>query len=432
VLTGAVNGGGVSAPLALSQNLEIGASGSITFDNAVTGAAFSGSGKTVTIAEGGTLNLGAGVTGLGTATIVNNGTIKTAVTGEGSGAKLKAILDKATGKIEASGAAISVAANTELTVPSGATLTVAASGKLTVADDIIVKGTLDLSALTETSAVALNSTIEVVNGGTLKTPAPESGGSTPEIAYGDNGVTKVNWGGTVVIGTISASATYIGTTAALYTWTDSSTPPSPSIPTAEQYVTLKKDNEMFLHGNLTTANSITVNAGQKATIDASATLTLGAAASVPTISRFFIDGEVIVSGTIKVAATDTTNTQVGWVELRDAASKLTLNPGGKLDIAAGSSVYTASGTGESAPKVTVYSSGNTSEATKAKNTGTSPNFVLVTEPTTGVAVDIILGDLQISITNAASPFTGTTAGTPAAGTLTAGDDTVIVFEKTST
>jgi hypothetical protein len=318
-----------------------------------------------------------------------------------------------------------VQSGTELTI-SGS-ITVAASAKLTVAGDIIVKGTLDLSALTEPGAVALNGTIEVANGGTLKTPAPEGNGSTPEIAYGDNGATKVNWGGTVNIG----GADYIAKSAALYTWTDSSEPPTPSIPTAQQYVTLKKDNETFLHGNLTTANSITVNKDEKTTIDTGATLTLGAAASVPTISRFFIDGEVIVSGTIKVAE-PAAGQFVGWVELRDAASKLTLNPGGKLDIAAGSSVYTASGTGESTPKVTVYASGNTSTATKAKNTGTSPNFVLVTESTTGGAVDIILGNLQISITDVASPFTGTTAGTPAAGTLTAGDDTVIVFEKTST
>jgi hypothetical protein len=375
-----------------------------------------------------------------TGSVANTGTVITNTT---TGGTLSAILANVTGSISASGNTISLPTGGTTTVKTGTTLTV--GGTLTVptganlmldssTSNVVVKGTLDLSGLlitTDNDAVTLNGTIEVAENGTLKVPAPESDGTTPQIKYGDDGVTKVNWNGTVNIG----GQPYIiknGETG-LYTWTDANDSGSPAIATAEQYVTLKKNNETFLHGNLTTNNSITVNAGQKTTIDTGATLTLGAATSVPTTSRFFIDGEVIVSGTIKVAATDGENTQVGWVELRDDASKLTLLPGGKLDIAAGSSVYTASGTGESTPRVSVYAApyvSGTSSPTRAKTTGTSDtNFVLVTEPTTGDSASVILGYLQISITDAASPFTGTTAGTPAAGTLTAGGDTAIVFEK---
>jgi hypothetical protein len=75
VLTGAVTD--VTAPLVLGVNLEIGAGGSINFTGSDT-AAFSG-GKAVTIAEGGTLNLGA-ITEFG-ADIDNKGTITTTATG---------------------------------------------------------------------------------------------------------------------------------------------------------------------------------------------------------------------------------------------------------------------------------------------------------------------------------------------------------------
>jgi hypothetical protein len=307
-------------------------------------------------------------------------------------------------KVEVSGSTVTLKADIALTatdslaIPAGVTLAVP-SGK-----------TLDLSAATATGAVTLNGSIEV--SGTLKAPLPAANGTTPQIGYGDNGIIRINWGGAAIIGTNP----YIGASASLYTWTDTT-------PGSAQYVTLKKNDEMFLHGNLTTANSITVKT--KATIDTGATLTIGAN---DTDGRFFIDGDVQVSGTIKVEATST-SPQKGWVELRDTASKLTLNPGGKLDIPAASSIYTDSGTGESTPKVTVYDG---TSPTKAAATGNATDGWTLTKANNAWgAIDITLGGLNLAIgaDSGDADITGATAANPAAGTLTAGADTAIVFSK---
>jgi hypothetical protein len=134
VLTGEVTG--IAAPLVLGANLDIGAGGSITYTNTAT-AAFSG-GKKVTIAEGGTLNLGG--TGLGTATIDNKGTLTTATDNVDT---LKDILAVG-GKITASGGNINVVEIESLEIPTGVTLTISITGKLTIASDVklIVTGTL--------------------------------------------------------------------------------------------------------------------------------------------------------------------------------------------------------------------------------------------------------------------------------------------------
>jgi hypothetical protein len=324
-----------------------------------------------------------------------------------------------------------------LTLGADAELVVETGGTVKVANE----GTLDLAALTADNAVDLKGTIDVAENGTLNVPAPENtgdnAGKTPEIVYGDSGSVKVNWKGTVNIG----GGDYIAANGpALYTWTDS----GPLADGQEQYVTLKKDNETFLHGNLTANSSITVNKGETTTIDTGATLTLAPAPDpVPNdsnyVSRFFIDGDVIVSGTIKVAAADSANGKpaVGWVELRETGSKLTLLPGGKLDIAAGSSLYTFSGGPvTSTPKVTVYevSSGVLGAATKATVATTSSTVHTLTKNAAWGTINVKAGGLHLDITTGASAtsITGKTVASDTEGTLVAGTDTAVVFEKTGT
>jgi hypothetical protein len=173
VITG--NSATSDATITLTQHLTIAESGKLTVT--VTDAAFSGSGKTVTINASGELALGANVTGLGDATISNSGTITTAVTGAGSGTTLKAILDNAKGNITATGQ-VSVADEEELDIDDETTLTI--TGKLTVATGspagkVTVKtgGTL-VSA--SGSQGELNGELEVEAGGTYKDL--NSGGGT--------------------------------------------------------------------------------------------------------------------------------------------------------------------------------------------------------------------------------------------------------------
>jgi hypothetical protein len=420
---------GVTAPLVLNQNLETGAGGSITYTSGAAAAFSASAEKTVTIRSNGKLTLGDTITSLGNnVTVINEGSDPAAISignidalgyilslpSAPRNVTLSGEVSIVSGITVKNGTTLTIKESAKLTAPSGKTFTVDAGAKVVVASG----GTLDLSTLTVAGAVKLDGTIEV--SGTLKVPMPESNGTTPEIAFGNNGSIKVNWGGAVVIG----GSNYIGASSALYNWTDTANAAS------GQYVTLKKNNEMFLHGNLTTANSITVNTEQKATIDKGATLTLGAS---NTDGRFFIDGNVLVSGTIKVEATST-SPQKAWVELRHNASKLTLLPGGKLDIPATSSVYTNSGTGTSTPKVSVHEVTNDVPGTITKATvSTSGSVHTLTKSSAWGVISVVLGNLKLDISaddTSSTSIIGTNAGASAAkGTLTAGPATAIVFAK---
>jgi hypothetical protein len=538
-----------------------------------------GSGTTLDLGENGTIT--------GDGTITNNGIIKTAVTGAGSGATLNTILAKAGGKIEARGTAISVASQTELTVPKGATLTLDASagltlasgvtpGKITVAsegeldlsalvggsvtlsgsgsqievsgtlklpapnasnyqvaqinygssaikinaggkvymvstddppsppaedyyigpsdakytwdnptnpvssvefkkdgemaltgnltsaadynqigtkvtinrDSILTvehelavketgslvidgtvkvanEGTLDLAVLTASDSITLNDTIEVESGGKLITPEQ---GYPEAISYDQSGNIKLKHGSSFSVG---ANYLYIGD-GGVYTWTDSQ--PNSS---AEQYVLLTQNGETRLHGNLTSSKAQYITA--VATLDNGWTLTMKPVVS----SMLWIteSGHLFVEGTIKIED-DSEATKVGWIELANTASKLTLMPNGTLDFPANSGIYTDSinypnGANVFKPRMSVYTSDgeavDTTPQIVTDEDATDKSWKFKATGTTGGTADSItvtLGRVQFSLTGnvPVNKTEGSKAVPFTEGKLTAGENTAIVFE----
>jgi hypothetical protein len=231
------------------------------------------------------------------------------------------------------------------------TLTLAASAELVVADGAKVNvaegGTLDLAALyvadkQDGSAgelngvVTINGTIEVASGGTLNNPGPSQ---AQEVVYGTNGSVKLNHGSSVKVYVQNQGLQpYIGPSASGITWTDQAEAQSPSIPIAEQYVTMKNNDETIIHANLT-LNGIDYGIGGKTNIDRLATLTV--AEGSPDRSAILIDakGDIQLSGTIEVHGG---TTKQSWIEFKASTSKLTLLPGGKLDVNQYGAIYSDS------------------------------------------------------------------------------------------
>jgi hypothetical protein len=314
----------LSDTLALTQNLEIGDSGKITYASGT--AAFSGDGD-VTISGTGKLDLGSSIETLG-ATITNNGDDADAIsTATASGTALKAILDNVTGNITASGNITAVENDTQVkgsthltttgtvTVPASATLTVAgtatfnAGSKLIVtssaATAVTVTGTLDLSALTETDAVKLGGKILEVSG-TLKVPAPETEGpnkgTTPEINY-DGGSILLKYNSKAELGSGNKYIGPAGDGTPFYTWDA----------TDENAKVELKGTEMVLNGKLTLAKSeyllhkatiasgtLTVENGVTLTVVDGAELT-GAGNLTATAGKVVVDKDATfsVSGTVQ-------------------------------------------------------------------------------------------------------------------------------------
>jgi hypothetical protein len=180
-ISGAGDGALAEAALPLTQNVVIANNGKLIAPNVAT--PFSG-GKTITVASGGTLDLGATTTTLSGATIVNKGTVSTATT---SAAALNTILDlkgniTSTASVTVS-TAITVPADTKLAIPSGATLAISQNTTFTVAGGatLSVAGTLN---------VAANANVEVASGGTFEISANGSGDLNGTITVKSGGITK--------------------------------------------------------------------------------------------------------------------------------------------------------------------------------------------------------------------------------------------------
>jgi hypothetical protein len=392
----------------------------------------------------------------------------------------------------AEGAALAVANEGTLTVEgsltTSGTLTVGEGAELTIEDGAALvvedKGTLDLSALFTgedgDTTVALEGELVVADGGTLKLSTGDGTGVIPEINWDAGGSLKIESGGGLTLATPGETpdVPYIaasGTENALYTWDEEDTNGS---------ITLAQD-EMILDGKITAANpggsigesitatvtpnseftvgpwagawyaiegTLVVEKNAKVTVkthiytygtlivEEGATLDLAATSALLSGVVFVMDtGELQVSGTVKAEATSGENTYVGWIELTDESSKLTLLPGGKLDISAGSSIYTdSSGSGTSAPRVSVYAVtgdvvGTVAQVVTDEDSGNTAWKLKAGGPDGTVVAaisDITLGKLKFSTeaNKAVDEVTGTSAGgSAAAGTLTAGDGTAIVF-----
>jgi hypothetical protein len=388
-----------TADIALTQNLEI--ADTATLD--LSTHSFTGAGK-----------------------VTNKGLIKTAVTGTESGAKLNALIAKAGGKIEASGTAISVAANTELTVVSGATLAVASGANLTVAANATIavadKGILDLTALHvadesgptagDLNGVAtINGTIEVASGGTYKSPAPSL---AEEVVYGSNGKLKLNAGSTAYIGTIP----YIGAngaTAAL-TWTEAN-------PTGG-YVLIDGDG-MTLGGNgklshlayesptYDALNSFYITG--KVTIDAGSVLTIG-----PTSGE--LPDASIKLGNATGSGSGDELVLKGTVEL-NTTGYLSVLPTGTLTVAATGTIKH-----KSTGKVTATVCTPSSWEPKPATVETEGSVHTVTGVASNeAALDITLGTVKISSEATAVNVNLSAAEPAAAGTLKAATGTQILF-----
>jgi hypothetical protein len=293
----------------------------------------------------------------GSGTITNSGTVKTSTT---TGATLKTILDNVTsGNIIASEDITAIEDGTQVRGTANLTITgeVAVSGTatLTVADTatlinegpiafnagsnlkvengakVEVKGPdgeLDLSALeTDEGSVTLKDSGTIEVSGTLKLPAPNADDyEVTQIDYGTSSI-KINAGGKVYMKSTAAGSPpddyYIGPDgeSAKYTW---GTPTNPA-----SSVEFKKDGEMVLTGNLTSAadnainTKVTINQNAKLTVKGGTTLTIGSTGELAVENT----GSVIVEGTL-VSEDNSKGTLNGTVTVKSGGILKDRNPSG--------------------------------------------------------------------------------------------------------
>jgi hypothetical protein len=459
VITGTLN---QTAALTVSGDLEIATGAEVTVSGA-NGKLTVGEDAELTIAEGGTLDLGANATIEGDGTIDNQGTIKTAST---AGETLGAILEAATGTIEATG---------EVVIEDG-NVTVQANTDLTLKKVTIEDGTLDLSNLftpvtvggsggleggTAQGSATLEGTIEIGTSGTLNVGvSPEVLGNTsavpPGLNFGDDAGVKVSKGGKITFTVASTEIEYIGTAvasepatpAAYYQWDSSGGAANDYIEIKENALTLsgkiianhppatESDHEtIFKNGStITLKDKWTLNG--TLTVENNATLTIEKSAEVARILLIAGTGNVIVGGTIKVEGNSSSLT---WIQFLDADSKLTLLPGGMLNVEEYGSLYT--GTSNTTPttsdvRVSVYAVtsgvvGTVAQVVTDEDSGNTA-WKLKAGGATGTAAaiaDITLGKLKFStvVDTAVSNVNGGAATPGVAGTLEADTGTAIVF-----
>jgi hypothetical protein len=411
----------VSGTLEVAPGAEVtvsGASGKLTVeaDAAVAipeGATLAVSGgATLEIADGatftneGTISFGTTGTITGTGTIDNQGTIKTA-----NAEVLAALLDddKVTnGTVEVSGNVALSSESDEITVavPKDVSLNIPDSAELKVGENV----TLDLTALLaeddegESGAlngvVTINGTIEVASGGTFKAPAPSE---AEEVVYGANGNVQLNAGSSAYIGTTP----YIGAADTLLTWTD--TEPNGG------YVIIDNDGITLGGGGKLSKLTGPFQATGKVTIEAESVLTIGPTEGTVPDASFKLgnaDGEssaeLILKGTLELNTT-------GYLSVY-SNGKLTVATTGKIKHTGTGKVNFRVHTGLWTPTL----------ATTTGSSGT--DWTVTTATSEGVALDITLG--TVNITSEAENTVSVdlaNADSAAAGSLTAGADTQILF-----
>jgi hypothetical protein len=383
------------------------------------------------------------------------------------------------------GAALEIAPGAVVTVDGGtlaaeanAVIDIPADATLKVADD----GMVDLNELfappggptppgtggTSNGQVALEGELLVAEGGTLRLSMGNGSALPPEIDWTAGGSLKIENGGSVTLAD-ETDVVYIGDdAAALYKWDDE----------GEGSITLAK-GEMILDGKITAATpggsigesiTATVTEGSEFTVGPWAgawyaiegTLVVEKNAKVTVKTHIYTYGKLIVEeganlqiaikdgdnlgavvfimagGEVQVEGTITVadGANVGWIELPAETSKLTLLPGGKLDIPATSSIYTKSLDSKSEPRVSAYAvnaNGVLGSKTKVKdtdNTNTNWELTKTSDNTSALVpgITVQLGRLKFATeaNKTVNNVDGSTDGS-AAGTLTAGEDTAIVF-----
>jgi hypothetical protein len=308
------------------------------------------------------------------------------------------------------------------------------SYSLYVADGatVTVKGTLDLSATTA-KPVQLDGELVVEGSGTLNLSLGNGSGVIPEIDWDDSeGSLKIEKGGKVTLEGVvqgqSLEVIYVGAHTdanALYQW-DEDGPATGSVTLSE--------NAMAISGNITAKRPPAIGATITATITEGSKLTL----NEDTNEHQTIAGKLVVEDRATLLVTK------GSILLDNTTSELVLEPGAILSVAQGSTGimgwYTdGSTTANEAVKLTVAAESGTNAQVKAEKTpANSTNWTVSIVSSGGSTVTggdtIKLGGLQLSFTSTAAvtdvPCLGT-AGPVAnwpAGTLKAGDNTVITFK----
>jgi hypothetical protein len=284
--------------------------------------------------------------------------------------------------------------------------------------------TLDLSALytsgqggQSNGKVTLKGDIDVAKVATLKLSNGDNTGLPPEIDWLAGESIEFEKGSEAML----EDTVYVGA-GGLYEWTAGST--------NESSITIDA-NGVTVDGDVSSSKPNMVQG----------TTTIGPEATLPLDpkygSMFFIanGSELKVEGTIKISGKDATGTNVSWIEFAGPNSKLTLMPGGTLDVEQYGALYADSMVTTKTLRISVYAvTGGVVGTTLArvKKSGTpSTNFVLTKTDDTGTknvpAITVNLGKLEFS-TGANQPVNVTISlGTATAGTLTAGDGTAIVF-----
>jgi hypothetical protein len=325
---------------------------------------------------------------------------------------------------------VTINEHAKLTVAEGTTLTVGSTGNLVVENnaEVIVKGdggVLDLSTIPDikTGAVTISGLIEV--SGTLKAPATDGSGKTPQIEYADDGAIKLKKGSEASIG----GQPYIGTQA-LYKWEDVQTG------ITDPHILLKQDN-ITLNANLLTLAHNSIN--DTATIAKGATLTIGNGLRL----AIDVEGTVNVYGTLKLMGygTDAPDNVSSRVTLAGPDSKLVVHPQGTIDAttAANSLIHGSNSRDETTVEVTVSATagGPATKATAADSNTTGPNHgwtLTSTSAATSPAINMVIGQFKLAVNadTVVSAAPGATANEDGAiASLTAADGTYITFKGTT-
>jgi hypothetical protein len=335
--------------------------------------------------------------------------------------------------------ALEIAPGAEVTVSgTGGKLTAATTAEVAIPEGAKVKvasgGVVDLNALftpptgenvpgtggTSSGKVALEGDIEVASGGTLRLSMGNGSDLPPEIDWTAGGSLKIESGGGLTLATPGETpdVPYIaesGTSGALYTWDDA---------TGTGSITLS-DGKIEMEGNITAKSPPPITGGVTAIIKANSTLKVADNA----VFNIHPASSIEVYGTLDIQKT-------GLGIAPDGLAKLQLNPGGQVKVAkeGGITVYSSGDwNNDYNIKVDVYKSGTLAaptQATASETNASSGDWTVTTATSGEAALNITLGNLKI--TSTASQAVGgatewVTGEGPAAGSLKAGGDTVIVF-----
>jgi YD repeat-containing protein len=408
---------GVETTLELSQNLEIGNSGSIAFADTFTSAAFNGSGS-LTLSGSGAISLGSGVTSLGKTVTFAAGAEGTVTTGNAPA--LAAIVNAATSgnKITATG---SLTPASDITVAEGVTLTIANGGGALIVDS---GRTLTVNGTITTTGTLTNSNIIVIGeNGSISDYTKVTNSGTIKTAYATVLTTLLS---NVTAGTVEVTGTDAslagGTVQGTATLKVSGTLTVNGAITATGTITNEGIIVLGSSGSITDYGQVTNNGTIKTSQVAKLTelLTSGVTAGTVEVTGSGItigeDTTITVPGNVTLAignATDTATLTLGSY----TTSKLVLSPTAKLAVLNGASEF--------AGVATVGVAGTNNKATFESEGGLPPIWTVTDDESGTDSTTVTLGTLVLTVSSGV--VTTTAQGGSTAASLEAGEGTTITF-----